>query len=787
MTAAPTKSKRMVASFDWLWPVFFAMLGLLATLAFRATCQTQPYVIVIDILILAGLLGLMVVLNRRSGEGGKKITISVQLLTGLIVVWPLLTAYLTRWFGVGDPWEVTLLCVLQNAALACAVLSQRPRLGQFAVIFSGFLMLFLGFVLVSPAMTALLAVFGVAVLWWLMEQYWSRAQAALPVAARRMVPLRRSTLVGAVGLLTLVSVAMFTVAPRDALVQLSGYMPTSGGDRWGDRFARDGSGSGEILTGAVQNATTIAPVDTNVFLSSQQPSLYDMISRAYGKPPKHYDKKIAVEGANKDIHLQEKMQELTASRQFSTIRKYAAEAREHQRRKSDALLFVSGRRPLHLRLQTFDRFHGSEWLANEANESFDFDQQEIAGESWFRLNRPTSDAIFKSYAVHELQFVNLRTNRIPTHPTLVAWRIPQIERDDFFKWGRDDVLEMPGRDRIPATTKVGIMFRSVDRWGLHQHRDWPTSLTEGDAKPEFGLNLIPANLRELPRSMLQLEGIENFLRSHFDHAPEVTAPEETDDIVRFFVETGRGPDYMFATTAALWLRDLGYRTRLAQGLIARPEHYDRETKLTIIWPSDVHTWVEVCLDGVNWIPLEPTPGYPLPERESGWLQAMSLWFDAASRWTAQQWWLLALAGLSLLGVWWQRTAIYDALSGIAWRVVRSAVSPRRALAFGERIVRRRLWLAGASCPPTKSLRAWFHSHRSLATVVPDDVWSPFVADLDRLHYAPRFELSAVAAASVLQDCDRILEFVRAHKIAAVRRTRGSARGELTTCDPAVAT
>lgn len=786
MNATPVTSKRLAESFDWLWPMFFAVLGFLGTLTFRATCQTQPYVMVIDGLILAGLLGLMVVLNCRSGGGGRKIPISVQTLTGLMVLWPLLTAYLTRWFGVGDPWEVTLLCVLQNAALACAVLSQLPRLGQFAVIFSGFLMLFLGFVFVSPAMTALLAVFGVAVLWWLMEQYWSRAQAALPVAARRIVPLRRSTLVTAVGLLTLVSVAMLSVAPRDALVRLSGYLPTSGGDRWGDRFARDGSGSGEILTGAVQNATTIAPVDTNVFLSSQQPSLYDMISRAYGKPPKHYDKKIAVEGANKDIHLQEKMQELAASRQFSTIRKYAEEAREHQRRKSDALLFVSGRRPLHLRLQTFDRFDGVNWLVTETNESFDFDHREIAGESWCRLNRPASDAIFKSYAVHELQFVNLRTNRIPTHSSLVAWRIPQIERDDFYRWGRDDVLEMPGRDRIPATTKVGIMFRTVDRWGLHQHRDWPSSSSAPDAEPVFGLHLIPANLRELPRSMLQLEGIEKFLRGRFAHAPEVTAPEETDDIVRFFVDNGRGPDYMFATTAALWLRELGYRTRLAQGLIARPEHYDRETKLTIIWPSDVHTWVEVCLDGVNWIPLEPTPGYPLPERELGWLQAMVLWFDAAYRWSVRQWWILTLAALSLLGVWWRRLAIYDASSGVAWRVIRSLASPRRALACAERIVRRRLWLAGASCPPTKSLREWFDSHRSLA-VVPHDVWSPFVADLDRLHYAPCFELPSAASGRVLQDCDRMLDVVRAHKIAAKRKNRKGATGGLTACDPAVVT
>ncbi|MBX3418947.1 MAG: transglutaminase domain-containing protein [Pirellulaceae bacterium] len=775
MIATAIRKKRVLASADWLWPIFFAFLGMLGILSFRSTCQTRPYVIWLDLLILLGLLSLLVLLNLRSGRTTGKVSWHLQLMIGVIVLWPLLTAYLTRWFGIGDPWEVTLLCMLQNAALCCAVLSQRRRLGQFAVVFSGFLLLFLGFVFVSPAMTVILSIFGVAILWWLMEQYWSRAQGAMPMSERRVIPLKRSTLVSVVVLIGLVILIATGLAPRGALVTLSGFMPTSGGDRWGDRFARDGSGSGEILTGAINNATTIAPVDTDVYLSSQQPSMYDMVSKAYGKPSKQRDRKIAVDGANKDVHLHEKMQELVASRQFSVIRHFAEQGREHKRRKSDALLFVSGAEPMHLRLQTFDKFDGVEWQVCDNGPLFEFSMRELNGEPWFHLTRPASNELFKSYHAHELQFVNLKSNRIPTPSMLTAWRIPKIDQGDFYAWTHDDVLEMTGRERIPATTKIGIVFNGVDRYGLHQHVNWPSSNRSDSVEVYFGTDWIPEDIRSLPRSMLQLEAIENFFRSQFVYDPELTAPEDCLDIVSFLLTAKRGPDYMFATAAAISLRELGYQTRLVQGLIAEPKNYDRESKLTIIGPDGVHTWLEVCVDGVNWIPLEPTPGFSLPRRELNWYQAFMLWLDFARRWAIANWALLAVVAVALVGFVWQRRRVYDFISWIVWEFAKRLCSPRRAMLVSERIVSTRLRLAGLACPATLSLRGWL-----VSLAVNGDSWRPYVDELDRLHYQPGYQISADSCSSKLAMAQVVLsEFKSASIFAQQRRkTKGQQNGKI---------
>ena len=69
---------------------------------------------------------------------------------------------------------------------------------------------------------------------------------------------------------------------------------------------------------------------------------------------------------------------------------------------------------------------------------------------------------------------------------------------------------------------------------------------------------------------------------------------------------------MFATACAMALRSAGYKTRVASGFIVQKKDYVRVARQSIVTADNLHMWPEVCLDGEFWVPVEPTPGYPIP-------------------------------------------------------------------------------------------------------------------------------------------------------------------------------
>ena len=63
-------------------------------------------------------------------------------------------------------------------------------------------------------------------------------------------------------------------------------MPTSGetGDK--DSAARSGVGNGDALIAARDHASTFGAVETDLFLDSEKPSLFDVFSEEFGEPRK---------------------------------------------------------------------------------------------------------------------------------------------------------------------------------------------------------------------------------------------------------------------------------------------------------------------------------------------------------------------------------------------------------------------------------------------------------------------------------------------------------------------
>ena len=86
----------------------------------------------------------------------------------------------------------------------------------------------------------------------------------------------------------LVAVAAF--GPSRAAVALAGLVPTSGGTDWSDPDARSGVGDGDNEVSASEHPESVGFTESEVYLETDRPSLYDSFNETYGepfKPKKH--------------------------------------------------------------------------------------------------------------------------------------------------------------------------------------------------------------------------------------------------------------------------------------------------------------------------------------------------------------------------------------------------------------------------------------------------------------------------------------------------------------------
>ena len=187
------------------------------------------------------------------------------------------------WYG--EPLEIVMLTVVQNVALGLASFAHRDRCRRSASLLSAFLVLFATAMTSNRAAFVAAACYAIVGLWWLMGSYWDRLQGTFAAASsQRCVPARTAALL--VTLLAMLSIAAIVGATGTTTHVLNGFMPTSGGNRWNDPYARSGVGDGDNLVAAKEEALSFGPVESELFLESQMPSLYDVADDMYGEPPK---------------------------------------------------------------------------------------------------------------------------------------------------------------------------------------------------------------------------------------------------------------------------------------------------------------------------------------------------------------------------------------------------------------------------------------------------------------------------------------------------------------------
>ena len=610
------------------------------------------------------------------------------------------------------PLELWLLAWFRNGLLSLAALAQLADVRRLCTVLAVFLVIFASALSAQWWLQGWVLLFAVAGIWWLMGGYWDSLRGQLTATSATQLPLRWWLV------LPVMIVAALGVVPATGLQtrMLWGFVPSSGGTGGSSETARHGVGDGDALVAGTEDIRSFAPIEDAPFMTSHEPSLYDLFDDTYDEPvrPQNQDRAISLppqlSARQKDHHLAESKK---AGKEFSTLRKVGQRPAAKMRNlDSNALLYVKGRVPLHLKLEVFDRYDGVDWLPEDLPDlqpRLFFER--LHERPWLRTEISPSLEIYGVPETHALKIIGMDTNRVPSPTQLLGVHIDQLDRPDLFAWAQPGVLRME-REKLPALTAMHVQSRVVDPRRLIAARlpqfGGPENYRQfsDDQASQQVAELAQAWTRGVPAGQPQVDAIVSRLRTDYVLDPTARAAVECRHTVAdFLLRRQRGPDYEFAGAAVWLLRAAGYPARLVSGLYARPDRFDRRAQHTAILAEDVHFWVEVYAARDQWIPVEPTPGYELLKPPPTLWEQLQAGLAAVGRWL----WQHAVAVLAItvgLGVVVvQRRLLADFLQTLWWRIA-PARSEREFVLRSVRLLSARACRAGFSAPEGTTRTRW---------------------------------------------------------------------------------
>lgn len=544
--------------------------------------------------------------------------------------------------GAGIAPEQVPLVVFRNAVLLLALWSHHADARRVGGVLAMFLVVFSSALAETPWILWLVVAFAVSGAWWLVSSYTGSVH-------RRVVAVddacRSRGWLAAVPTCLVMALAAVPVTGHRVRA-LEGFMPTSGGQDRSSPRATSGVGDGDALVAGLDNIRSFAPIDDAPFMTSHEPSLYDLFDDTYSTPRPVRQSDRAISLPPETARAPERHDAATtqkAGREFSLARTAARPDRSAIRDiASPALFHVQGRVPLHLRLEAFDRFDGVEWHA-EPPAGGDMivprlSIEPVAGRPWLRIESVVARDGYAAPETHAIRVVHLRGNRIPLPNRVTGLHIDRLDRADFFRWAQPGILRLD-REQIPELLPIHLQTRVEDprlrplvplfaRSGAESYRQYGDDPESAQVR-----DLVLSWVDGLPAGWPQIERVVERIRTLHTPDPDYRLPADCrHGVAEFLLRSRRGPDHLFAAATVWALRALGYPARLVAGFYVRPDRHDRHAGHTPVLADDVHVWAELSTANDHWVTLEPTPGYEvllpprsLVERTYDTLLAMARW------------------------------------------------------------------------------------------------------------------------------------------------------------------
>lgn len=106
----------------------------------------------------------------------------------------------------------------------------------------------------------------------------------------------------------------------------------------------------------------------------------------------------------------------------------------------------------------------------------------------------------------------------------------------------------------------------------------------------------------------KLKAIEAYLNQMTYTTKIGRTPEEEDFVDYFLFEQQTGYCSYFASAMGVMARCVGIPTRYVEGYVV--DYNDRPKAHTyMVYSQSAHSWIDAYIEGVGWIPFEPTPGF----------------------------------------------------------------------------------------------------------------------------------------------------------------------------------
>lgn len=622
----------------------------------------------------------------------------------------------------GRPFEMMVMHSQKNLMLAAAVLGCWAGYQRLSILIGVALAIFCAAICREHRIQWLISIYGFAVVSWMIASYWDTLRSRLIAGETRRIPLRWLIIGPSIPLLMLLASAS---GSQSVITAMRGFLPGSGGDGDSDAYSRGGVNDGENLVAGTDNIKSFGPIEDAPFAEDDKPSLYDVFNDSFDEPVrkiKDQDRSIALPPELLAEIKARMAKSKLAGKEFSTLRR---SSRPDQKKikdlESHALLYVAGRVPLHLRMETYDVFDGIDWVAETlTDEPPGMAIVPTNGRPWLRVSCGSrSLQLYAGSEIHAIKVINLRTNVIPTPLDLRAVHIDQVDRADMFGWHSDTILKME-RKSLPELTSIHLQSECMDQSLLRDH-DELTFLALSDKKrtqfPEMRQmddvqHLAQEWTRGIRHGYRQIDAICQQLRTKYTLDRSAHAPEDCAfPVGHFLFESKRGADYQFATAATLMLRSLGFSTRLVSGFYADPKRYDVRKRHTAVHSSDVHFWCEVFVGAGTWVTLEPTPGYEVLSPPAGlWKRAMLLASDFV-HWMFRHWFLVLTTFTVVALAFVRRRWIVDQTHTLVWRIA-PARSVRGRILQTVQLLDHRLRLAGLPRPAGTTFSTWLRRQRA---------------------------------------------------------------------------
>lgn len=645
-------------------------------------------------------------------ERGTLVAAAAVLVLVLSLLWEPLQRML---LGSGRPFEMMMMHGQKNLMLLLAAAGQRGGM-RLSVFIGAVLCIFSSAITRDPRAWLSTAIFAVTAFSWLVAAWWSGLRPRMLRDSGSRMPLRW---VLAGPLCGLVLLAAAGAGGPQVITSMRGFLPSSGGDGDYDEFSRGGVNDGDALVAGQDDIRSFGAIEDAPFAESDRPSLYDVINDAFDEPVRRNRTMQRAVALPPELmaSLQQRLSTVQeAGREFSTHRRHSSARGSRARSISSAtLLSVAGRVPLHLRMELYDLFDGRDWHSLSAPaDPLKFSACDHAGKPWIRIPASWRGLSFESYSdYHIVTPLGLKSPVIPAPAEARALHIDRVDQPDMFAWHQEGIVRM-ARDSLESQAAIHLRSEVPNQQVLRRNpglnfettRYAECRLLPAGAGLERIRRLASGWAAGLPRGMSQVDEICRRLREGYVLDREALPGESVElPVEEFLFRLKRGPEYLFATSAVVMLRSLGYTARLVSGFYANPQNYDVKKRKTLVRGEDAHFWCEVFVGGGTWLTIEPSPGYVVLEPPPSVGQRIA----AFLRWLyrrALRNWQLVVCGLVLLAcVWQQRRRLLNGLLTLLWYVFPGRGVRDRVLR-AARLVDWRLRLAGLARPAHLSPLRW---------------------------------------------------------------------------------